>query len=70
MIKFEKVTLKGKKVIIDENGEKKIKQKTFFQTINPWNKNTQGVRIGLIKNADDILKELSEDIKIWKSNEN
>lgn len=70
MIKFEKVRLKGKKVIIDENGEKKIKQKTFFQTINPWNKNRSGLRIGLIKNADDILKELSEDIKIWKSNEN
>ena len=70
MIKFEKVTLKGKKVIIDKNGKNKIKQKTFFQTINPWNKNTSGLRIGLVKNADDILKELSEDIKIWKSNEN
>lgn len=70
MIKFEKVTLKGKKVVTDENGKKKIKQKTFFQTINPWNKNSSGVRIGLIKNKDDILKELSEDIKIWKLNEN
>ena len=65
-MKFEKVTLKGIKTIIDENGKKKTKQKTFFQTINPWNKNMSGTRIGLIKNHNDILKELSEEIKRWK----
>lgn len=66
MIKFEKVKLKAKKTIIDKNGKKKTIQKTFFQTINPWNKNMSGLRIGLIKNSDDILKELKEDIKAWK----
>lgn len=70
MIKFEKVKLTAKKTIINENGKKKIVQKTFFQTINPWNKNMSGIRKGLIKNTDDILKELKEEIKIWKSNEN
>lgn len=65
-MKFEKVKLTAKKTIIDENGKKKTIQKTFFQTINPWNKNMSGSRTGLIKNRDDIFKELKEDIKFWK----
>ena len=65
-MKFEKVKLTAKKTIIDENGKKKNIQKTFIQTINPFNKNMSGLRIGLIKNHNDIIKELKEEIKEWK----
>lgn len=58
---FEEVNLTGVKYI-KENGKRKRKQKTFLQTINPFNTNNKGE----IKTRIEIYEELQEEIKEWK----
>lgn len=49
-----------------EDGKRKRKQKKFSQTINPFNKNKDG----LPKTKKEILIELKDRIEKWKNNKN
>lgn len=56
--KFEEVTLKA---VRTKDGKRQ--QKTFRQTINPFNKNADGSR----KTREQIYSELSEEAQLWKN---
>lgn len=44
-------------------GEKVRRQRTFSQTLNPFNKNTDGS----VKTVPDIYRELSAKAEAWKA---
>lgn len=60
---FEKVELHAAKSGKCVCGKRLRKNKTFHQTINPWNKNMNG----FIKTKHEIYDELKSQIEIWKS---
>lgn len=62
---FNEIKLTGKRKVI-VNGKKKIQQKTFSQTVNPFNKNLDGS----IKSAKEIIAELKEEIAEWQAQGN
>lgn len=41
----------------------RVRQKKFYQTLNPFNKNARGVE----KTVQEIYDELNEEIKQWKT---
>ena len=63
IITFEVVKLTGYKKFYCTCGKKVARQRTFDQTINPWNKNDQGT----IKSRHEILVELRAEIVKWQS---
>lgn len=62
IVNFEKVSMTGFKAGgCQACGKRAARHKEFFQTINPFNKNTDGQ----VKDRSEINKELSEDIYEW-----
>ncbi len=60
---YEEVKLRGTKNCKCKKCRKKLRrQKTFSQTINPWNKTATGT----VKTRDEILKSLRDEIREWK----
>lgn len=59
---FEEVRYKAIKRIKTENGWK-LRQKTFSQTISPFNKNGDGS----VKTRHDIHVELVAEAEVWKN---
>lgn len=58
---FKKVTYTADRwVLVD--GVRKKRQKTFYQTINPFNVNAEG----LVKTRQEIMKELIAEGEAWK----
>lgn len=60
-VTFEEVSVKATKRWTDENGKRRQKTKTFSQTINPFNKNSDGT----IKTRQDIVREISAERDAW-----
>lgn len=58
--RFDEVTLKAT-YRWKENGKSRQRTKTFMQTINPFNKNADGI----IKNRVEIMAELSKERDAW-----
>ena len=58
---FEEVKVKATKKYIDADGKKRSKTETFSQTINPFNKGTDG----LPKTREQILKEITAARNAW-----
>lgn len=62
-ITFDEISLKGIKTIKCKNCNKRLRrQRKFYQTINPFNKNEKGIP----KNSSEINAELAKDIEEWK----
>lgn len=59
-IVFDEVRIKAKRAW-KENGKKRQETKFFSQTINPFNKNAQG----LMKTRDEIMAELYTEKAEW-----
>lgn len=60
--KFEKVEVREVKRWKDPaTGRSKQHTRTFFQTINPWNKN----KAGEVKTREEILAELRAEAARW-----
>jgi len=61
--RFQEVKLTGRKTVNCPKCNKKLKrQRTFWQTLNPFNKNKDGE----IKNSDNIYHELQAEIIKWQ----
>ena len=60
-ITFDVVKRKGLKRYKCSCGKMVVRQRTFEQTINPWNKN----RDGFPKSRGEIILELEHEIKTW-----
>lgn len=57
---FEKVSLPGTRTIVVD-GKKKRQSKTFYQTLNPFNRNEDGT----VKTRAEIMTELTAERKRW-----
>ena len=62
LITYEEVTLRSTKRGKCLCGKHRVRSKTFYQTISPFNKKEDGE----MKSRYDITPELREDIKDWK----
>ena len=63
-ITFNEVSINVEKSIKCSICGKRLKrQKKLFQTLNPFNTNSDGT----IKSREDIYKELSTRAKVWKA---
>lgn len=60
-IDFTEVSIKGVKRWVDADGKKRQKTKTFYQTINPWNKNIDGT----LKPREEIMVEIKAARDTW-----
>jgi hypothetical protein len=61
---FEKVTHRAeKRVPCTICGRKMTRAKTFWQTLNPFNKNADGD----VKSREEIYRELKAEADAWKS---
>lgn len=60
-VTFEEVSVKAIKRWTDENGKRRQKTKTFSQTVNPFNKNSDGT----IKTHGEIMREISAERDAW-----
>jgi hypothetical protein len=62
--RYEPVTLTGQKTVkCDGCGKRLRRQRTFQQTLNPWNKNAAGKP----KTRSEIDTQLRERITEWKT---
>ena len=61
---FDSIKLKSIKAGVCKCGKKLKRSKTFEQTINPYNRNSQG----LPKNSVEINIELKQEAENWKPN--
>lgn len=59
--RFEEIKTKRTKKYTDENGKKRQKTKTFFQTLNPFNKNKDGT----LKTEAQIWQEINAEADAW-----
>ena len=59
-IYFREVSIKATRYW-KENGKRKQETKTFFQTMNPFNKMPDGT----LKGYDQIMKEITEARRKW-----
>lgn len=64
-ITFEKVGIKATRRWRDKDGKKRQETKEFWQTISPFNKNTDGEP----KTREEILVELREERNKWEIEE-
>lgn len=62
---FEEVAVKATKRWKDKDGKVRQKTKTFYQTINPFNKNLDGT----IKTRDQIMSEIIARRDAWLKEE-
>lgn len=63
-VRFEEVSRWAEKTVKCAKCGKKIRrQRTFSQSINPWNKTADG----RVKRRDDIIAELGAEIEKWKA---
>lgn len=60
--KFDEIKKAGQRRYKDENGKWRYQKKTFYQTINPFNVNADGVP----KTRQEIYAELNEEIRRWQ----
>jgi hypothetical protein len=58
---FEQVKLRGVRYWKDEQGKRHQETKTFMQTINPFNKTSDGTPKGYAK----IMEELRAEREAW-----
>lgn len=58
---FDKVTLTATKYVMVD-GKKRRRQKTFWQTFNPYNVNSDGRQ----KSRPEIATELATEAKRWR----
>ncbi len=58
--KFQEVSL----IAYAKTADGKRRQKKFWQTLNPFNKNSKG----LAKTREEILQELQVEAENWKNN--
>ena len=62
--RFQEVKLRGAKSgKCSVCGKRRQRSTTFSQTINPFNKNADGVP----KTREEILAELNEEARLWKA---
>jgi hypothetical protein len=59
---FDKVTLTASKSGKCGCGKQRTRQKQFWQTLNPFNRNAAGVP----KSSAEIMTELKEEARLWK----
>ena len=60
---FEEVKHKDTKTnVCIKCGKKNRRSKTFYQTINPYNKN----REGFVKSRAEIMVELCKEARVWR----
>jgi len=60
---FDEVSLTGYKTVRCTGCGRRLKrQRKFWQTRNPYNKNSEGYP----KSAYEIREELSQDIRVWE----
>jgi len=59
-LRFEEVKVTGRRYW-KENGRKRQETKVFFQTLNPFNKNTEGFP----KSRQQIMAELTAERAAW-----
>jgi hypothetical protein len=59
--RFEELKLSATRYWKDENGKRRQETKQFFQTLNPYNKN----RDGLVKTRSEIWEELHAARAAW-----
>jgi len=63
--RYEEVKMTGYKTISCFGcGRKMRRQKTFSQTLNPWNKSK--INVGQLKSRKEIMDELKVKIEEWK----
>jgi predicted HNH restriction endonuclease len=58
---FNEISVRATKKWVDDNGKKHQQTKKFYQTINPWNLNKDG----LPKSRFEIEKEIREERDKW-----
>lgn len=58
---YKAIEIKATKKWTDENGKKRQKTKTFYQTLNPFNKNSDGT----VKSREQILIEIEAEKESW-----
>lgn len=60
---YEKVSFQAYKTVkCPQCGKKLRRQRTFYQTLNPFNQNEEGKA----KSRDEIHRELVEEAEAWK----
>lgn len=63
-VRFEEVSRWAAKTVrCAKCGKRLRRQRTFSQTINPWNRTADG----RMKTRDDIVAELEAEIEEWKA---
>ena len=62
IVKFEEIKFQATKTGKCQCGQRVKRSKTFTQTMNPWNRNKEG----LLKNRDEIIEELEVEAIKWK----
>jgi hypothetical protein len=63
IVNFKIVKIQGAKTVVcSKCGKKRKRQKTFYMTINPWNKNADGT----VRDRTDICVALEAEKKEWK----
>lgn len=63
---FEEVKLTATRSVVGSDGKKRRQQKTFSQTLNPFNLNADGT----VKSRADIRRELDAEAGRWKASGN
>lgn len=58
---FDEVSVTATKHFVDSDGKKRQKTKTFFQTLNPYNRNSDG----LPKTRKEIYTEILAERDAW-----
>ena len=61
--RFQEVKLHATKSWKNADGKRIVRRRTFSQTLNPYNKDANGV----VKDAAAIRKELQKEIADWKA---
>lgn len=64
-IRFEKVSIKGRKVWKDADGKRHQKTREFCQTINPFN-----LLDGRPKTHEEIMAEIKTECDAWEASPN
>lgn len=64
-VTFEEVKTWGNRTIVVD-GKKKRQQKTFTQTINPYNRNPDGT----VKTYAEVLESVNSERDAWVKGEN
>ena len=63
VIRFQEVAVKATRRWVDTDGKKRQETKRFWQTVSPFNKNSDGT----LKTADQIMAEVKAERDAWLS---